>query len=693
MNKPALVCFCLFAAVSSQAVDLKQSKVTQVVNEVQIISAAAQQQKPAAVNDIFAMPDILRTGAASRAELVAQDQTVTRVGANTIFSFDPENRALDLKQGSLLFHAPHGKGGGTIHTGSATASVLGTTLIVVTTPNGGFKVIDLEGQVEVTLTNNLRQKLSPGQMTFVLPGANQLAPIVLFRLDQLVQNSLLVKGFAQTLTSLPLIQDQINTQQKQISSGKLGDTGLLVGNDANPNQVEVLDLNTISGGQNGNPPPPQQQANSGGGGSYNPPPPPPPAGPSLADAEAADAIIDQSSLTDSSLPTPPQHVYFSFFNLPDIAYFNGQLFSGFAARNIYFEYVGGGGTPEARDESALTVDLSSYSGRGMFDMVAVSDIDFYRSVWFSGLKSSDSLGLIAGDAINLTSGITLEADVKNFQFSAPASMIFDNITLNNNVGDINLDTAGDLSLVDGTAVNNLAGRLIISTGGNVSTSSSQINAGSLQITSVNGGITILDTAVTTTSHVTLIATGDITIGTQDNYGETVTPNSKAPRLEYGYGSSLVADKSSGSVTVISSAGSVNISSTQIATHYLTLQAANSILLDCYGRTPTTSGTGTTANLTGGNGSVNGQPDTIAVYGTDFTGFSTVNMAANTINLTDVQFGAGSQVSLRSFSGQLAPNPNTGAASVPGDVNFIYNVTYAGQPAQNYIGNGITIGKY
>ena len=156
MKKLAVLplCFgCVFAAGTSHAIDLKQSKVTQVVNDVQIISAADQKQKSATVNDIFAMPDILRTGTASRAELVAPDETVTRVGANTIFSFDPANRTIDLKQGSLLFHAPHGKGGGTIHTGSATASVLGTTLIITTTPNGGMKVLDLEGEVEVKFLN------------------------------------------------------------------------------------------------------------------------------------------------------------------------------------------------------------------------------------------------------------------------------------------------------------------------------------------------------------------------------------------------------------------------------------------------------------------------------------------------------------------------------------------------------------
>ena len=132
MKKLASVCLYLgcFAAVStSRAIDLKQSKVTQVVNDVQIIASADQAPKTAVVNDVFSMPDILRTGSSSRAELIAKDETITRVGANTIFSFDPASRTIDLKQGSLLFHSPHGKGGGTIHTGSATASVLGTTLI------------------------------------------------------------------------------------------------------------------------------------------------------------------------------------------------------------------------------------------------------------------------------------------------------------------------------------------------------------------------------------------------------------------------------------------------------------------------------------------------------------------------------------------------------------------------------------
>jgi hypothetical protein len=230
----------LFFPLNSPAGDLKESKFTQVVNDVQVIESD-KSIKPAAINGLFDMPDVLRTGAASRAELVAPDRTITRVGANTIFSFDQANRTVDLQQGSLLFHSDKGKGGGTIRTGAATASVLGTTLIVVTTTNGGFKVLMLEGHGDIHFANGTRQRLESGQMTFVLPGG-QPGPVLNFLLSDQVSHSLLVQGFAQPLTSLPLINNAISGQNKLISSGKAVDTGLVVAgapNPANPSTVPV----------------------------------------------------------------------------------------------------------------------------------------------------------------------------------------------------------------------------------------------------------------------------------------------------------------------------------------------------------------------------------------------------------------------------------------------------------------------
>ena len=167
----------------------------------------------AAVSDIFKMPDMLHTGSGSRAELVAADDTVTRVGANTIFSYDTENRTIDLQQGSLLFHSPHGKGGGTIRTSAVVAAVVGTTIIVTCTPDGGFKVLDLEGETEVRFLNGMRvQHLEPGQMTFILPGGTQPSPIIVFRLDGQIKGSLLLNGFDLPLPSIGKIDAEISRQ-------------------------------------------------------------------------------------------------------------------------------------------------------------------------------------------------------------------------------------------------------------------------------------------------------------------------------------------------------------------------------------------------------------------------------------------------------------------------------------------------
>jgi hypothetical protein len=68
----------------------------------------------------------------------------------------------------------------------------------------------------------------------------------------------------------------------------------------------------------------------------------------------------------------------------------------------------------------------------------------------------------------------------------------------------------------------------------------------------------------------------------------------------------------------------------------------------------------------------------------FDTFNEINLGARTLALQDVRFAAGSVVRLVSEQGRLAPNPNTGAAVVTGLVNFVRDVTYAGQPAQNFV---------
>ncbi len=224
----------------SFAADIKQSTFTQIVNDVKVLEQATKTTKPATPNDIFKIPDMIRTGPSSRAELIAEDKTVTRIGANSIFSFDPSNRTINLEKGSLLFQAPKGKGGGTIKTTSAAASVLGTTMIVTATDDGGFKVLLLEGSGKIKLPSGKAVTLKPGQMVFVLPNGG-FSPVVTFKLQEQVEGSMLVNGFANQLPSMGLINLEITRQNKLIANGDAVDTGLLVTDVATSQGVQVID--------------------------------------------------------------------------------------------------------------------------------------------------------------------------------------------------------------------------------------------------------------------------------------------------------------------------------------------------------------------------------------------------------------------------------------------------------------------
>jgi hypothetical protein len=210
---------------SGAAAPLTRSTYTEIIRDVNTLSAAGN-GSPAKVSDVLKAPDRVRTGPESRAELTAPDQTITRVGANTVFSFADNGRTLNLEQGNVLFHAPKGLGGGTIKSGGAAAAVLGTTIIASATVDGGFKVILLEGRGTATLPNGQSVTLHAGQMVFVLPGGKGFSAVLDINLGKLVAGSLLVNGFSHNLSSLPLIQAAIKQQNSKIASGNAVDTGL-----------------------------------------------------------------------------------------------------------------------------------------------------------------------------------------------------------------------------------------------------------------------------------------------------------------------------------------------------------------------------------------------------------------------------------------------------------------------------------
>lgn len=272
-----------------------EATVSEAVNIVEVLAEGGA--RAARLQDRVTFRDVVRTGVKSRAELTFPDATLARVGANSVFSFRPDQRAFDLKQGCILFHSPKGKGGGQIHTAAATAAVTGTTIIVATTPNGGFKVLVLEGRARLRMANGQVSNLRAGQMAYVLPGAKRISPPLSFHLSEQVKGSDLVRGFSAPLPSIPLIDAAIIQQQIQIQQGDLNVTGFMIGEVTGDNTVNLVPVSAPIVSTTENPGSPFVSAAA----TSTPVPPPPP---SRYDyALANDSVIDFSPVA----PLDPLH--------------------------------------------------------------------------------------------------------------------------------------------------------------------------------------------------------------------------------------------------------------------------------------------------------------------------------------------------------------------------------------------------
>jgi|GEM_PF-5511615 len=233
-------------------VELTEAVIIEKINEVDVLTGKDLEAHPAEPGELFKIPDFLQTGRSSRARLEADDGTVTRVGSNTLFSFVGSNRTINLKRGSLLFHSPEGRGGGRVVTASATASVVGTTIIVEATPDGGFRLFVLEGVAKVTYPDNTSRLLEPGQMTFVQPnlsgattGESEKGPVLNFDLEAFTEESQLVNGFDSPLASLLLIGSEIADQNQKIEDGSFRRAGTYILLSEGDDVVD-LDLDTLN---------------------------------------------------------------------------------------------------------------------------------------------------------------------------------------------------------------------------------------------------------------------------------------------------------------------------------------------------------------------------------------------------------------------------------------------------------------
>src|SRR5437762_978556 len=106
-----------FVSLSAEAnaAELRAAHVTQIINDVKLLPGQAA-ARAAVVNDRVAAGTAVRTGVDSRTELTFADLTITRLGANTVFSFNGEARQIDLGSGAVLVQVPRNGAEAKIHT-------------------------------------------------------------------------------------------------------------------------------------------------------------------------------------------------------------------------------------------------------------------------------------------------------------------------------------------------------------------------------------------------------------------------------------------------------------------------------------------------------------------------------------------------------------------------------------------------
>ena len=227
------VSLVIFVTIShfAFAAQKKEARVTQVIKDVHLLPSGAS-PRPASVNDYVSTGTAIRTGVDSRTELTFTDQTLTRLGANSIFSFREGGRNFDLTSGAMLISVPKESGTTTVKVGAATAAVTGFTAMFEHHAKGWNKFIILHGNGKISFAGLRTEpcELHTGQMVVWPQHPTKCPDILNVDLSKLLQGKL-VNGFSGKLPELDLILGDIEDQKTSPPAGGFTD----------PTNIDTLD--------------------------------------------------------------------------------------------------------------------------------------------------------------------------------------------------------------------------------------------------------------------------------------------------------------------------------------------------------------------------------------------------------------------------------------------------------------------
>jgi hypothetical protein len=172
---------------------LNEAKVTKIINDVRVVDPAKGNHR-ATVDEIIKDEIGLQTGIKSRSELIFPDDTLTRIGPETYFSFKSGTRVLTLERGTMLLQVPKGLGGTQIRTAAVTASITGTTILLEHKPKSDIKVLVLEGSLRLARNGTVGDSvlLTAGKMVMMRPDAKRIPDPVTVDISKVIHTSSLV---------------------------------------------------------------------------------------------------------------------------------------------------------------------------------------------------------------------------------------------------------------------------------------------------------------------------------------------------------------------------------------------------------------------------------------------------------------------------------------------------------------------
>jgi hypothetical protein len=199
------------AGLTAMAAQLSQARVSQVIRDVRLMPSNAA-PRPAAVNDNVVEGTAVRTGVESRTELTFGDQTITRLGQNTVFSFRGDSREVRLDSGAVLMQVPQGGAAAQIRTAAVTASITGGTAMMSSNTGYPTKFLILEGSGQFCTNGGGCITLHGGEMAAEMNG--HFAGPLKFDVKAVLTSSHLVTDFS-PLPNEPLILQVIDEQERQ----------------------------------------------------------------------------------------------------------------------------------------------------------------------------------------------------------------------------------------------------------------------------------------------------------------------------------------------------------------------------------------------------------------------------------------------------------------------------------------------